>query len=55
MASIFAACTEGFGMSIRCGIRAIGGAMTTVRLDARDPGARDLDAALLITLLLTSP
>jgi hypothetical protein len=50
MASIFAACTEGFGMSIRCGIRAIGGAMTTVRLDARDLGA-----ALLITLLLTSP
>ena len=36
---------EGFGMSIRCGIRAIGGAMTAVR-----PGA-----TLLLTLLLTSP
>jgi hypothetical protein len=41
---------EGFGMSIRCGIRAIGGAMTAVRLDARNPGA-----GLLLTLLLTSP
>ena len=39
------ACIEGYGMSIRCGIRAIGGAMTAVR-----PGA-----ALLLTLLLTSP
>jgi hypothetical protein len=41
---------EGFGMSIRCDIRAIGGAMTAVRPDTRIPGA-----ALLLTLLLTSP
>jgi hypothetical protein len=41
---------EGFGMSIRCGIRAIGGAMTGVR-----PDAWNLGAALLLTLLLTSP
>jgi hypothetical protein len=41
---------EGFGMSIRCGIRAIGGAMTAVRLDARNPGA-----SLLLTLLLIRP
>ncbi len=41
---------EGFGMSIRCDIRAIGGAMTAVRLDTRNPGA-----ALLLTLLLISP
>jgi hypothetical protein len=40
---------EGFGMSIRRGIRAIGGAMT-IRPDTRIPGA-----ALLLTLLLTSP
>jgi hypothetical protein len=38
------ASTEGFGMSIRCGIRAIGGAMT-IRPDA----------ALLLALLLTCP
>jgi hypothetical protein len=38
-------CIEGFGMSIRCGIRAIGGAMMAVR-----PGA-----SLLLTLLLTRP
>jgi hypothetical protein len=44
------ACIEGFGMSIRCGIRAIGEAMTAVRLDSRTPAA-----ALLLTLLLTSP
>jgi hypothetical protein len=40
---------EGFGMSIRCGIRAIGGAMT-IRLDTWNLGA-----ALPLTLLLTSP
>ncbi len=43
--SPFMTSIEGFGMSIRCDIRAIGGAMTAVR-----PGA-----ALLLTLLLTSP
>jgi hypothetical protein len=41
---------EGIGMSIRCDIRAIGGAMMAVRPDTWNPGA-----ALLLTLLLISP
>jgi hypothetical protein len=46
---------RGLGMSIRCGIRAIGGAMTAVRLDTWNPDTRNPGAALLLTLLLTSP
>jgi hypothetical protein len=47
--------SEGFGMSMRCGIRAIGEAMTAVRLDTWNPDIWNPGAALLLTLLLTSP
>jgi len=47
---------EGIGrMSMRCDIRAIGGATTAGSAALPRPGQTCCPAALLITLLLTSP